>query len=422
MTGKICRLVWLLGLLMVLPGGSIAAGAGEEPATVSARARSIHNAGMLWDGHNDLPWRLRTEGDMALGRLDLSKRLSTGQTDIPRLREGGVKAQFWSVYIPSEHANPARTVTEQIDLVHRLIEKYPHDLELALTADDVERIVKSGKIASLIGIEGGVAIENSLAQLRAFHRLGARYMTLTHNTTLDWADAATDTPRHDGLTPFGERVVKEMNRLGMLVDISHVSPATMADVLRVSRAPVIASHSSAFALCPSPRNVPDDILVKLKQNGGVVMVNFYSGFIVAGSARAVRTITEEYRRKYHDPAARKQAMEEWFRTEGVKLARGTIHDVADHIDHLVKLAGIDHVGIGSDFDGIPRWPVGLEDVSCYPRLTAELLRRGYSATDVHKILGGNILRVFRKAGDVARELQASTPPEVDDFKPEKNAD
>ncbi|MGC8644274.1 MAG: dipeptidase, partial [Isosphaeraceae bacterium] len=263
---KICRTVLLIGLLVMLPGTPVAAHDGEKPSPVSERARKVHAAGMLWDGHNDLPWRLRSLGDMTLSRFDLSKRLSSGQTDIPRLREGGVKAQFWSVYIPSEHANPARTVTEQIDLVHRLIEKYPNDLELALSADDVERIVKSGKIASLIGIEGGVAIEHSLAQLRAFYRQGARYMTLTHNKTLDWVDAATDTPRHDGLTPFGERVVKEMNRLGMLVDISHVSPATMADVLRVSRAPVIASHSSAFALCPSPRNVPDDILVKVKQN------------------------------------------------------------------------------------------------------------------------------------------------------------
>jgi membrane dipeptidase len=425
MAGMIDRRVSLLGLLMVVSVAPITARSQSpdpQRSPVSERARKVHAAGMLWDGHNDLPWRLRTEGDMALSRFDLSKRLSSGQTDIPRLREGGVKAQFWSVYIPSEHANPARTVTEQIDLVHRLIAKYSNDLELALTADDVERIVKSGKIASLIGIEGGVAIENSLAQLRAFHRLGARYMTLTHNVTLDWADAAMDTPKHDGLSPFGERVVKEMNRLGMLVDISHVSPATMADVLRVSRAPVIASHSSAFALCPSPRNVPDDILEQVKQNGGVVMVNFYSGFIVPGSARAVRQISEEYRRKYPEPAERKKAMEEWFRTEGVRLARGTIKDVANHIDHLVQVAGIDHVGIGSDFDGIDRWPEGLDDVSCYPRLTEELLRRGYSETDVHKILGGNILRAFRKAGGIARLLQASTTPEVDEFKAEKHLD
>jgi len=355
-------------------------------------------------------------------KFDLSKRLDSGQTDIPRLREGGVKAQFWSVYIPSEHENPARTVTEQIDLVHRLIEKYPADLELALTADDVERIVKSGKIASLIGIEGGVAIENSLAQLRAFHQLGARYMTLTHNTTLDWADAANDTPRHDGLTHFGERVVKEMNRLGMLVDISHVSPATMVDALRVSQAPVIASHSSAYALCPSPRNVPDDILALVKQKGGVIMVNFYSGFIVADAARKAKAIAEQFRTEYPDPAARKQAMETWYRTEGAKLPRGTIKDVANHIDHIVKIAGIDYVGIGSDFDGITRWPEGLEDVSSYPRLTEELLRRGYPESDVHKILGGNILRAFREAGNVARRLRQSTPPEVDDFRPEKKVD
>ena len=211
-------------------------------------ARKIHDSGMLFDGHNDLPWRLRVANDMGFDSLDLSKRLGSGQTDIPRLREGGLKAQFWSVYIPSEHANPARTVTEQIDLVHRMVERYPDDLAMAYSADDVERIVKAGKIASLIGIEGGVAIEDDLAQLRAFARLGARYMTLTHNKTLEWADAATDKPKHDGLTPFGERVVKEMNRLGMLVDISHVSPATMDDVLRVSQAPVIASHSSARAI------------------------------------------------------------------------------------------------------------------------------------------------------------------------------
>jgi membrane dipeptidase len=389
---------------------------------VSDRARKIHAEGLLWDGHNDLPWRLRTEGDMALTKYDLSKRLGSGQTDIPRLREGGVKAQFWSVYIPSEHANPARTVTEQIDLVHRLIAKYPRDLELALTAADVERIVKSGKIASLIGIEGGVAIENSLAQLRAFHRLGARYMTLTHNTTLDWADAAIDAHRHDGLTPFGERVVREMNRMGMLVDISHVSPATMTDALRVSAAPVIASHSSSFALCPSPRNVPDDVLEQVRQNGGVVMVNFYSGFIVAESARKVRTILEEYRVKYPDPVARRKAIEAWFRSPGATLARGTIKDVGDHIDHLVKVAGIDHVGIGSDFDGITSWPTGLDDVSSFPRLTDELLRRGYSDADVHKILGGNILRAFRQAEAVALRLQATTLPEVDEIKPEKEHD
>ena len=280
----------LATLLALIVGQGAWAGPDDQAGLppVSERARQVHAAGMLFDGHNDLPWRLRTEGDFALTKFDLSQRLDSGQTDIPRLREGGVKAQFWSVYIPSEHPNPARTVTEQIDLVRRMVERYQNVFEMAYTADDVERITRKGKIASLIGIEGGVAIENSLAQLRAFYTLGARYMTLTHNTTLDWADAANDAPKHDGLTPFGERVVKEMNRLGMLVDISHVSPATMADALRVSQAPLIASHSSAFAICPSPRNVPDEILKEVKKNGGVVMVNFYSGFVVPESGKKMR--------------------------------------------------------------------------------------------------------------------------------------
>ena len=412
-----------LAAFLALSAGQGALAGPDEPVgalpPVSERARQVHASGMLFDGHNDLPWRLRTEGDFTLSKFDLSKRLDSGQADIPRLREGGVKAQFWSVYIPSEHPNPARTVTEQIDLVNRMVDRYPDALEMAYTADDVERITKNGKIASLIGIEGGVAIENSLAQLRAFYTLGARYMTLTHNTTLDWADAANDTAKHDGLTPFGERVVKEMNRLGMLVDISHVSPATMADALRVSQAPLIASHSSAFAICPSPRNVPDEILKEVTKNGGVVMVNFYSGFVVPESGKIMRKVMDEMRTKYPDRDARTKAIEEWFKSEGGKLSRGTYRDVADHIDHLVKVAGIDHVGIGSDFDGITAWPVGLDDVSSYPRLTDELLHRGYSETDIHKILGANVLRAFRQAGEVAKRLRATTPPEVDEIKLQK---
>jgi membrane dipeptidase len=412
----------LAALLALSAGQGALAGPDEPVATlppVSERAQQVHASGMLFDGHNDLPWRLRTEGDIGLSKFDLSKRLDSGQTDIPRLREGGVKAQFWSVYIPSEHPNPARTVTEQIDLVNRMVDRYPDAFEMAYTAADVDRITKNGKIASLIGIEGGVAIENSLAQLRAFYTLGARYMTLTHNTTLDWADAANDDPKHNGLTPFGERVVKEMNRLGMLVDISHVSPATMADALRVSQAPIIASHSSAFAICPSPRNVPDDILKQVTKNGGVIMVNFFSGFVVPETGKIMRKVTDEMRAKYPDREARTKAIEEWFKTGAGTLSRGTYRDVVDHIDHLVRVAGIDHVGIGSDFDGITAWPVGLDDVSSYPRLTEELLRRGYSETDVHKILGANVLRAFRQAGEVAHRLRATTPPEVDEIKPDK---
>ncbi|MDR3638424.1 MAG: dipeptidase [Isosphaeraceae bacterium] len=406
----------LVTLVLFLASAPAFSRAAEELPPVSERARQVHAAGLLFDGHNDLPWRLRSEGDVTFERIDIGKRLSAGQTDIPRMREGGLKAQFWSVYIPSEHANPARTVTEQIDLVHRMIDRYPNDLALALSADDVERVVREGKIASLIGIEGGIAIEDDLAQLRAFHRLGARYMTLTHNTTLAWADAATGAHTHGGLTPWGERVVREMNRLGMLVDISHVSAETMDDVLRVSQAPVIASHSSAFALCPSPRNVPDDMLKRVTKNGGVVMVNFYSGFIVPGAAKAAAEARRALKAKYPDPAEYARAYDAWHKS--YSMPRGTIADVANHIEHIIKVAGIDHVGIGSDFDGITSWPVGLEDVSCYPRLTEELLRRGHSEGDVHKILGANVLRAFREAGKVAERLSRSTRPEVDQPAPE----
>ena len=390
----------------------------DDLPPVSERARKVHDSGMLFDGHNDLPWRLRTAGDMAFESLDISKRLTSGQTDIPRLREGGLKAQFWSVYIPSEQPNPARTVTEQIDLVHRMVERYPNDFEIALTADDVERIVKSGKIASLIGIEGGVAIEDDLAQLRMFARLGARYMTLTHNKTLGWADAANDKPLHDGLTPFGERVVREMNRVGMLVDISHVSPACMRDAIKASASPVIASHSSARALADHVRNVPDDVLKLMPANGGVIMVNFYSGFIVPAAIQQAADARKELEAKYKEPRELQAALRADNREH--PMPRGTVKDVVDHIDHIAKVAGIDHVGIGSDYDGVNSVPVGLEDVSCYPRITEELLNRGYSEADIHKILGGNVLRAFRESGHVAARLQKETRPEVDSPKAEKD--
>jgi len=381
------------------------------PPEVSEQARRVHDSALLFDGHNDLPWLMRERGDVKFEKIDLASGFAKAQTDIPRLRAGGVKAQFWSVYIPSEIPNPARVVTEQIDLVHRMVEKYPTDLAMAYSADEVEAVVKSGKIASLIGIEGGVAIENDLALIRAFHRQGARYMTLTHNATLDWADAATDLPKHDGLSPFGERVVREMNRVGMLVDISHVSPATMADALRVSQAPVIASHSSAYTIAPSPRNVPDEILKQIPKNGGVIMVNFYSGFIVPEAAKASALARKELREKHPAPADFDRAMSAW--AKAYRMPRGTIANVVEHIEHIIKTAGVDHVGIGSDFDGITSWPVGLEDVAHFPQLTEALLKRGHSEEDVKKILGGNVLRAFRRAGQVAEHLQKTTPPEVD---------
>jgi membrane dipeptidase len=401
-------------LALILPLLTLPA---DDGPPVSEQARKIHQDAILWDGHNDLPYRLRKEGDVTFTKIDIAKRLGDGHTDIPRLRQGGVKAQFWSVYVPGDQKNPARTVTEQIDLVHRMIERYPDVFELALSADDVERIAKSGKIASLIGIEGGVSIENDLAQLRAFARLGARYMTLTHNETLDWADAATDTAKHDGLTLFGERVVKEMNRLGMLVDISHVSPATMADALRVSKAPIIASHSNAFAIAQHARNVPDDILDGIKKNGGVVMINFASGFIEPRSAKMIMAARKELREQHKDPEAFSQALDKWY-DDHKDLPRGTISDVADHIDYIKKRIGIDHIGLGADYDGVTMLPAGLEDVSTYPRLTDELLKRHYTPAEIHKILGGNILRAFREAGKVAKELQATTAPEVDQPVPE----
>ena len=412
---KLQRTALLLGILVLT---TLATALADDLPPVSERAKKVHAEGMLFDGHNDLPWRLRAEGDMAFQTLDIARRLPSGQTDIPRLREGGLKAQFWSVYIPSEHPNPARTVTDQIDLVHRMVERYSNDLEMAYTADDVERIVKSGKIASLIGIEGGIAIEDDLAQLRMFARLGARYMTLTHNKTLDWADAANDQPLHDGLTPFGERVVKEMNRVGMLVDISHVSPACMLDVLKVSQSPIIASHSSARAIADHPRNVPDDVLKLMPKNGGVIMVNFYSGFIVPAAIKQGVESRKELQAKFPDPKEFQKALRDYNKTH--PMPRGTVKDVVDHIEHIAKVAGIDHVGIGSDYDGVNSVPVGLEDVSCYPRITEELLNRGYSEGDIHKILGGNALRAFRKSGEVAARLQQTTRPEVDQPKPEKD--
>ena len=284
---------------------------------------------------------------------------------------------------------------------------YSHDFELAYTVDDIERIHKSGKIASLIGVEGGHSIQNSLGVLRQLHAMGVRYMTLTHSDTLDWADSATDTPRHGGLAPFGEEVVREMNRLGMLVDISHVSAETMKDALRVTRAPVIASHSSAFAIAQHPRNVPDDVLKLVAENGGVIMVNFFSGFVEPQSAlRMARMfdVRRELRAKYAEDKEYEKALADWRRAN--PLLPGTVHTVVDHIEHIAKTAGIDHVGLGSDYDGITLCPKQLEDVSTYPYITQELLNRGYNAEQIHKILGRNILRAMRRAEEVAKSLAA----------------
>jgi membrane dipeptidase len=412
---------WLLSPLLLLsmlclnvlpPRGGSAAEAdpqpkGREPVKLTEEALRIHREALLIDGHNDLPYQFRDKNDLSFRRIDISKPQKDLHTDIPRLRQGGVGAQFWSAYVPTSRAKDGtavRETLEQIDVIHRMVRAYPDTFEMASTADDIVRIHKGGKIASLIGIEGGHSIDNSLGVLRTYYALGARYMTLTHSENTDWADSATDKPRHNGLTPFGEQVVLEMNRLGMLVDISHVSADTMKHALRVSKAPVIASHSSAYAVAEHPRNVPDDVLRLVAKNGGVVMVNFYSGFVVPEGARAMKEMFQaarDLKAKYPNEKEFETAMEQWHKEH--PFPNGTVHDVVDHIDHIVKVAGVDHVGIGSDFDGVGKLPRQLEDVSCYPYITQELLNRGYSREDIHKILGGNVLRALRQAEQVARE-------------------
>ena len=381
----------------------------REPVVLTDAARGLHQDALVIDGHNDLPWELRSQGSLSFERLDLAKPIPTTHTDIPRLRQGGIGGQFWSVYVPASTAYDGTALIatlEQIEMVHAMIDRYPDTFESALTADDIERIHAQGKIASLIGVEGGHCIENSLSVLNQLYRLGARYMTLTHSDSLDWADSATDEPRVGGLSPFGEDVIREMNRLGMLVDLSHVSIPTMRHALRITQAPVIFSHSSARAVADHPRNVPDEILRLTKQNGGVVMVNYYSGYVVPSSAKFSfeRMKEQERLEKTLDGAEAKAALKKW--EAGRKLSAGTIHDVIDHIDHIVEVAGVDHVGLGSDYDGVSLLPKQLEDVSSYPYITQALLDRGYSEEDILKILGQNLLRAMRAAEEFSQQLQA----------------
>lgn len=373
---------------------------------ISKRAAAIHQRGYVFDGHNDLPWEVRTKTTKLFDELDISKSQPKLHTDIERLRQGNVGAQFWSVYVPVETiaaGNAFQITKEQIDLVHKMIALYPDTFELALDAQDVQRIEAKGKIASLIGMEGGHSIEGSIGKLRQLHAMGARYMTLTHSETLEWADSATDVARSDGLSPFGEEVVLEMNRLGMLVDISHVSPATMYDALRISKAPVIFSHSSARAIADHPRNVPDDVLAELPKNGGVVMINFFSGFVVPESAKVLlqqSALRKELKSKYPDSKEdQEREIKQWQLKNPYPAGQAEI--IVDHIEHVIKVAGIDHVGLGSDFDGISKLPVGIEDVSKYPVITELLLRRGYEEEAIHKVLYGNALRVLKQATQVA---------------------
>ena len=408
-------LVLVPGILAVTVSQQSGTAPGPPSEALLTHARALHKQSPLIDGHNDYPWALREHNAARdLATLDIKQPQPSIMTDIPRLRAGGLGGQFWSVYVPAElQGQAAVTATlEEIDTVHRMIRKYPETFELALTAADIERIFKAGKIASLIGMEGGHSIDNSLADLRMLYRLGARYMTLTHSSNTPWADSATDAPKFGGLAPFGEEVVKEMNWLGMLVDLSHVSPDTMADALHLTQAPVIFSHSDARALNDHPRNVPDNILQMLPANGGVVMVTFVPGFLSpkVNEWNKAQTAEQDRQKAAHpnDPAAVKTAVDAW--TAANPAPRATITDVADHIDHIRKVAGIDHIGIGSDFDGITQVVLNLDDVSKYPNLTAELLQRGYTDADIKKILGQNVLRVMREVEKVSKKLQAERGP------------
>ena len=386
-----------------LTGCATSAYAAEDLVSYRGRVEVLLAQYPLIDGHNDYPWALRQDGGGDLRKLDISQSQPSIMTDVPRLRAGGVGGQFWSVYVPADDPTPVVTTLEQVDSVHRMIREYPNTFALARTADDIERVFLTGRIASLIGMEGGHSIDSSLGALRMFHQLGVRYMTLTHGRNTPWADSATDTPASGGLSPFGEQVVQEMNRLGMLVDLSHTSPDTMEDALRITAAPVIFSHSSARGVTDVPRNVPDAILKRLPANGGVVMVTFVPRFVsgaVAAHDSARDAERERLRQQNPEDAAEVEAgLTRW--REANPLPRATLSQVADHIDHIRTIAGIDHIGLGGDFDGITTVPVGLEDVSTYPALTAELLRRGYRDEEVQKILGLNLLRVMRNAERVA---------------------
>jgi membrane dipeptidase len=417
-----------LALWVLLALFSTTSAAAPAAQDYSARVTHVLKTTPLVDGHNDLPWEIHERFKSDLSKIDLrsdTSRLAVPpggvplMTDIPRLRAGQVGGQFWSVWVPVEIQGYAavQTTLEQIDLVKRMAARYPADFEVAYTAADVRRTHRTGRIACLIGIEGGHQINNSLAVLRQMYALGARYMTLTHILTTDWADSATDAPKHHGLTPFGEEIVREMNRLGMLVDLSHVSPETMRAALRVTDAPVIFSHSSARALVDHPRDVSDDILALVAKNGGVVMVNFNPGYVSAvrnrwdadRAAELARYSAPPYGGLYIGQPERAQAALALWES-GHPKPTTTLEQVADHIEHIRQIAGVDHVGLGSDFDGIQDTPRGLAGVDRYPALLEELMRRGWSDADVAKIAGENVLRVLASAEAVGLSLRARRAP------------
>jgi membrane dipeptidase len=400
--------------LLCVSGLSLAltlAATGGPPDDLAARARKIHFSSIVLDTHDDTPQRMLFE------KFDLAHRDAEGHIDIPRMREGGLNAIFFSIWAPSDVNGPKgpKRAFDLIDAVREQVRLHPKDLALATTAAEIRRAHDQGKIAVLMGVEGGHMIDNDLGILRDYAALGVRYMTLTHSKNNDWADSSTDTPAHNGLTDFGRDVVREMNRLGVLIDISHVSDKTFYDALEVSRAPLIASHSSCRALCPAARNMTDDMIKALAAKGGVIQINYHVGFLSQEYADARRALGDEYNKLDRNINQRYADNEARIIIEGEKLSRKLQAEkklpevswtrIVDHIDHAVKLVGPDHVGLGSDFDGAVM-PQGMEDCSKLPKLTEALLRKGYSQSDIRKILGGNMLRVMEQAERVSKEMQA----------------
>ena len=381
-------------------------------AGMTDRIRALLDRHPLVDGHNDLLWELRQQFGYDLDRADLAAGLASTHTDLPRLRAGGVGAQFWSVWVPSD-VTPVAAVTgtlEQIDAAHAMIARHADRLGAATTADDIAAVFASGRVASLLGMEGGHSIGSSLGTLRMMYALGARYLTLTHNDNTPWADSATDVPACGGLTKFGVEVVREMNRLGMLVDLSHVAPTTMDAALDATESPVIFSHSSARALCDHPRDVPDSVLSRVPANGGVVMVTFVPHFLTEPAREWQQQLGAEATRLRSAGADVAEGLAAWRITH--PIPRVTVADVADHVEHVRAVAGVAHVGLGGDFDGVPDLPEGLPDVSAYPNLLAELADRGWSDADLVALAGGNVLRALRDAESVARDLQARRGPSL----------
>ncbi len=409
--------------LSLLLASTLLAAPAQAQSTPEEVAEAALKAAPVWDGHNDVPWQLRGRRANVLDGFDFHDthaepagdegETSAMHTDLPRLRTGMVGAQFWSVYVPASMPEPeaVQATMEQIDVTERLIAQYPDDLALALTADDVAAAMDEGKIASLMGMEGGHSIGSSLAVLRQMYAMGARYMTLTHSATLSWADSATDTPEHDGLTDFGMDVVREMNRIGMLVDLSHVSEATMMDALDVAKAPVMFSHSGARAVNGHARNVPDSVLARLPENGGIVMIVGLPGYLSeAMRQRSAARAAEEAKLKslYSGQPDRVDALLAAWDLEFPPV-EATVSDMADHVDHVREVAGVDYIGIGGDYDGMPSGPVGMEDVAGYPALFVELARRGYTQDELEKIASGNMMRVMRGAEAYAASV-ADQPP------------